>query len=643
MKSNAVTTTRRRRTVKMSYLLALTFGGLVAVAVTAVLAFAVASNFKNTISLLDDKARQTVQALKLSLNMHLEPSRLAVDQLAKLYAGGRFDIGDDVRTRATLIALLASRPNVESVLIYDHNLIRQGAYRAPDNGFLEIEPSPVSSQDAYERLKSVKATDPARWSRLIYVPTVKTVYISAVAPLVRDGVIDGYLVAAISTARISEIMREIVPPDGVAFILNDDGRVVAHSKARSLGLDELRTAAEPGVDPVKIADAVLVRRDEWQPIDRFPKSAAAGISISELDHDRGDGRFGGPPSIIMNADLAGIGAAAWTVGVYFSGREIGEEFIRVWISMVIGVVALVLAVVVAVWLARRIARPLARVSNQASRIATLDIEDVADLPRSRVREIDTTAGAFNSMLEGLRAFTVYVPRSLVAKLVQSGMADTARSREARLTIMFSDIVGFTTLSESLSAQETAKLLNRHFEILVACVETEGGTVDKFLGDGMLAFWGAPDQLEHHADAAVRAALAIDRAVSIENENARRDGKPVIRLRIGIHTGPVIVGNIGTYDRVNYTIVGDSVNVCHRIETLGKVVAPDCEICILASADTLSDLTAAPALIEAGEHYLRGRTAPVRLWRLLSATASGTRAEDAANTPVGTENLGETID
>jgi len=617
----------------MSFLLGLTFGGLVAVAVTAVLAFAVAANFRNTISLLDDKAVQTVHAVQLGLRMHLDPSRQAVSRLATLYRDGEFEISDDAEAQAALMGMLISRPNVDAVLIYDHNLVRRGVYSASDSLIRELHPSVVDNQVVYDQLKSIKPDAGARWSRLLYIPSSHAVYINAVAPLVRDGHIDGYVIAAISTGQLSNILREVVPTDGVAFVLDGGGDLIAHSEAERLGLDGKRTPSAPTVDPAKVDDWILNHRAAWEPVPlaRYPATSRAGISISQIDADDEAFRFGGPPSIIITATLTEFGPSPWVIGIYFSGSDIGMELVRVWVSLAIGVIAMAAAVLIAFWLARRIARPLARVSKQASRIATLDIEDVDDLPASRVHEINTTATAFNSMLAGLRAFTLYVPRTLVAKLVESGMDETARSREAELTIMFSDIVGFTTLSESLSAQETAKLLNHHFEILVACVEAEGGTVDKFLGDGMLAFWGAPERYDKHADAAVRAAVAISRAIAADNAKADERGWPQIRLRIGIHTGPVIVGNIGTHDRVNYTIVGDNVNVCQRIEATGKEVAPGDDICVLMSAETVAALASDPPRTKVGTFHLRGRAAEVELWRLDVDAAIG--ASDPA--PLGT--------
>ena len=132
-------------------------------------------------------------------------------------------------------------------------------------------------------------------------------------------------------------------------------------------------------------------------------------------------------------------------------------------------------------------------------------------------------------------------------------------------------------------------MNRHFAILCRAVDAHGGTVDKFLGDGMMAFFGAPDRLKGHAAAAVRAAAQIREDLAADNREAVLEGHPALRVRIGIHTGPVIVGNIGASDRVNYTIIGDTVNVSQRLQGLGKELAPEAATTIAVSAETASRL------------------------------------------------------
>ncbi|HEX6011788.1 MAG TPA: adenylate/guanylate cyclase domain-containing protein, partial [Geminicoccaceae bacterium] len=142
-----------------------------------------------------------------------------------------------------------------------------------------------------------------------------------------------------------------------------------------------------------------------------------------------------------------------------------------------------------------------------------------------------------------------------------------------------------------------------------CVGETEGTVDKFLGDGMMAFWGAPVPQPDHAERAVRAALLI------RDRLARVEGSPPLRLRLGVHTGPALVGNIGARDRLNYTLVGDTVNVAQRLEQLGKEVAPADPIVILASDDAAAHAHGLCEVEPLGPRQLRGRDETVEVFRL----------------------------
>ncbi|MFP4003829.1 MAG: adenylate/guanylate cyclase domain-containing protein, partial [Alphaproteobacteria bacterium] len=214
--------------------------------------------------------------------------------------------------------------------------------------------------------------------------------------------------------------------------------------------------------------------------------------------------------------------------------------------------------------------------------------------------------AFNRMLFALRWFETYVPRTLVRRMVRHGDAEHLRSAEREVSVLFTDIEGFTRLSEAMSAEEVAGFLNVHFAVMSRCIEEEGGAIDKYTGDGLMAFWGAPDDASDHAERAVRAALAIRRAVS------ERAGSP--RIRIGIHTGPAVAGNIGGADRLNYTIVGDTVNIAARLEGACKtLVEPGEGVAILISEATARRLPGDVARRELGARDLPGRSEKVRVF------------------------------
>ena len=203
--------------------------------------------------------------------------------------------------------------------------------------------------------------------------------------------------------------------------------------------------------------------------------------------------------------------------------------------------------------------------NRCDRDRQSGFDQVAPLSGSRFREINSLARSFNAMLDGLRAFGRYVPRTLVTRLVKEGRIG-AGTEERVLAIMFTDIVGFTAACEKMSAGEVAAFINQHLTLVSACVEQEGGTIDKFIGDAVMAFWGAPGHTENPAASACRAAIAIQRALAADNAQRIARGLAPVRIRIGIHMGPVVVGDIGAPNRINYTIVGDAVNATQRLES-----------------------------------------------------------------------------
>lgn len=177
--------------------------------------------------------------------------------------------------------------------------------------------------------------------------------------------------------------------------------------------------------------------------------------------------------------------------------------------------------------------------------------------------------------------------------------------------MFTDIEAFTSRAERMGGEATAAFLNGHFDLVTACVEAEGGVVDKFLGDGVMALWGAVDDQPDHATRAARAAAAIADAVRADN-SARLER---VRMRIGLHSGPVVVGNIGSRSRMNYTVVGDPVNAADRLQHLGKDLVPGGEVTILLSASTRCGLGPDVQLHPLGRHRLRGRDEPTEVFAL----------------------------
>ena len=624
---------KKRRRIPVALILALSFGTLVFLSVGGVLALSVGANFRNTYDLLGAQSTLLVDAMEDSLRAEMGRTESAVDGLAQLYNQGEFQI-DDAAASAALVGALSAAPEANAMLICTRDFVCSGAARDDPTGTIQrLPPEPEKSSQVRAALEHRRQVDGRQWGA--FVANEYGLFANVSAPLVRAGVTQAWVIAAVKLQKLSQITQELSSRFGThAFILDGEGQILADP--RLAGPDALKNGILPLTPLATFGDPVLAGYANRKAEEEFSSKRARDIEVAEIKlggEDASNSWDGEDTYVAITRKIAGYGDQPWTIGAYFKSSQIGDEIERVMGSALLGLGAMLLAVIVAILLGKRLSRPIQAIAGQATRVADFDLDGVTPLPRSRVLELDDQASAFNAMLIGLRAFSTYIPRSLVAKLVRTGEVGIAEPREAIITVMFTDIVGFTTLSEQMDAAAAARLLNHHFAILCRAVDAHGGTVDKFLGDGMLAFFGAPDRLRGHAAAAVRAAAAIREELAADNRDAVEKGRAPLRVRIGIHTGAVIVGNIGASDRVNYTIVGDTVNISQRLQDLGKQLEPGATAAIAISGETASRLDDAFETIPAGEHRLRGRGEATTVF-LLGDVAAGSAQADLRTASAG---------
>ncbi|HEY9549135.1 MAG TPA: adenylate/guanylate cyclase domain-containing protein, partial [Kiloniellaceae bacterium] len=541
------------------------FGLLVLVAVSSVMWVALGTAQKNTLALVRQVADFSVAGLIDQIGYHLGSAQQQSEVLAAMMQRGEIDIDDRERLAGALRGALAATSQVTGIAYFSAQgwSLRVGR---GDHGPLRLFDPHEPDADAGRLVQAMKDGSGPIWEGIFWVPTLRQPHLAVSTPVYRDGSYAGVITSAVSVRALSHFVDDYALKTGLhPFILYGQRQVLAHptliGEVAGLGPDKpLPGLAEVG-DPLLAA----IWSEDRQPLELLENS-----SSSLLGHRR---LAGSDFVYYLYRVIGGYGPQQLYMGVYARDSEIdSSEMDRLALAGWIGLGILTLALIAAVILGRSIARPVRDLAEAAHAISAFDFRRVPQAKGSAFRELDSAAQAFNAMLGGLRWFETYVPRSLVMRLIRLG-EDGVESEERQVTVMFTDIAGFTTASQQLTPHDTADFLNHHFGLIAAAIDETGGTLDKYMGDAVMAFWGAPDDQPDHAERACRAALSIAKALAVDNQSRRAKGQPEVRLRVGLHSGPAIVGNIGAPGRVNYTLIGDTVNLANRLEAYGKQVSP----------------------------------------------------------------------
>jgi adenylate cyclase len=233
-----------------------------------------------------------------------------------------------------------------------------------------------------------------------------------------------------------------------------------------------------------------------------------------------------------------------------------------------GVLAFIGIVLLTFYLSKLISRPLESLTTEIQNILAFKTDN-SDLVKSSIYEISTLSKAIRRLKSTIAAFTSYVPRDLVNDLLNSGKDIELGGESRYLTILFSDLKDFSSLSEITPSRELLLRVSSYLELMTYAIKEEGGTVDKFIGDSVMAFWGAPLLNQNHAYHACVSAVKAQRRMVGLNAKLIADKKPPLTVRIGIHSDAVLVGNIGSSERLSYTVMGDGVNIASRLEGINK--------------------------------------------------------------------------
>jgi adenylate cyclase len=303
-------------------------------------------------------------------------------------------------------------------------------------------------------------------------------------------------------------------------------------------------------------------------------------------------------------------------------------------SVFISLVILFVSVGAIYIIGSQFSKPIMQLATATEQIKDFNLDGVTGV-RSKLREIDQMSRALLAATEGLKAFRKYVPADLVRQLIQTGQQAKLGGEARELTIFFSDIEGFTSISEGMPAQELMIHLSEYLDELTCIIMAGQGTVDKYIGDSIMAFWGAPIRQPDSAYRACRAALRCVQRLEELNERWIEEGKPPLRTRIGLHTGDAVVGNLGSDARMNYSVIGDNVNLSARLEGINKMYGTRILISEATRERVGERIVCHPVDVVA----VKGKQHPVKIYELIAEFGG----EDAWSLAVTSERFTEAFD
>ncbi len=547
---------------------------------------------------------RSVEGLEVALRDHLDPANDLAEFIAENAGSGVVALGEPDKLAEFATGALAAARNVTALVIADAGgsavWAGRGQLGAVARKALDVSSNPRLAQIDRE----ARGRKDAYWGPPVFSRELDATVLNLRVPLWRGDAYLGFAAIGMSTQALSEMVLAMSEaPRSRAFVLDGDGHVLAHM---FLALQPGAVSAErPLLNVDELIDPVMQHLGAASPLSTLPQTE--GIEVTELEAE-------GAHYIVLRKAIAGYGDRPLVVGAYADASTVDALLHSMSRAILIGVGVLAGALVLAFALSRRVTTPIAAASEAATAIAALDFDRVPSLPRSRIREIDSLAASFDAMLVGLKSFSRYAPIALVRRLMRGNRVG-AGTEEKHIAVMFTDIAGFTSTCEGMTPEAVASFVNHHLALVSGCIEQEGGTIDKYIGDAVMAFWGAPEDVDNPPLRAIRAALAIQSALAADNAQRASEGLPPVRIRIGVHAGPLVVGDIGAPNRINYTVIGDVVNVAQRLEALGKEVEPQAESIVLFSEAVRDALGGDIAVDAVGPVTMRGKRGEVQVFRL----------------------------
>jgi adenylate cyclase len=375
-------------------------------------------------------------------------------------------------------------------------------------------------------------------------------------PIIRNGDFIGCMTANVTLNVLSRFLAtHRASRNSTTIIADTDGRIVAASE-RSAG--------------VRVVDGQLQIASLDNIADEDAREAYRLQTQTKQDHIVFDSRHDGREISASFARFSPSFGHEWQALILTPTDDfIGQlkSTNRQIATIILALIALELVLIQ--FLSRRLSKPIENISGDLQSIENLSFEQQTSRP-SKIREIAQLQSAAALLRNSLQSFASFAPVELIKELIESKIPLRLGVERRHLTILFSDLENFSTQAESLAPDDLLTQISMYFEQVSSAISQEQGTVDKFIGDGVMAFWGAPLSLNDTELRACCGALRAARRMEATNLRWRAEGRPTLRLRIGLNSAEVLVGNVGSSERFSYTVMGDGVNVAARLESTNKV-------------------------------------------------------------------------
>ncbi|MBX4906697.1 MULTISPECIES: adenylate/guanylate cyclase domain-containing protein [Rhizobium] len=394
-----------------------------------------------------------------------------------------------------------------------------------------------------------------------------------------------------------------ISPHARAYVIDGSDNLIAHSDpdimSRIISIWS-RTSGSFAMT----ANAFDTSLETVARLRRDPAFAGGGLARFDLD---GEGYLVQIAPVSISGLFQGSSAA-----IVVPLEDLVADAHRLLVRNLLIAGALVLAGVAAsVILSRMVSRSLYRLADEARRIGDLDVGEKAS-SHSWITEINTLASALSASRHAIGQFALYVPREVVRRIVSPDGRTVVKAKRQDVTVLFTDIRDFTTISEQNSPEDVVDTLSAYFELLNTIAERHEGTVVQYLGDSIFVMWNAPVQDGGHVEHGCRCALSMKAAIDDLNRENRVHDRPELFTRFGLHTGPAVVGSFGAISRQQYTAMGDTINVASRLEGLNK----DYGTSILVSAAVHNAVGDRFQFRPLGLVQVKGRAEKVDLWELV---------------------------